>query len=56
MKGLFFYNSGPQAGASQKHKHIQIFPHEARDLPIFRHILEFCKEKKHSSDFKELNS
>lgn len=27
--GLAFYNAGPQAGASQKHKHLQIIPQQA---------------------------
>jgi sulfate adenylyltransferase (ADP) / ATP adenylyltransferase len=25
-RGLYFFNSGPNAGASQQHRHIQIFP------------------------------
>lgn len=28
-QGLAFYNAGPQAGASQKHKHLQIIPAQA---------------------------
>ena len=36
--GVVFYNSGPVAGASQPHKHIQLIPHppekEAETLPI----------------------
>ena len=36
--GVVFYNSGPVAGASQPHKHIQLIPHppekEAEILPI----------------------
>ena len=47
MRGLYFFNSGPKAGASQIHKHIQIFPYEAKDLPMFRNILEFAREIKH---------
>jgi len=26
LRGLYFFNSGPNAGASQIHKHLQIFP------------------------------
>ena len=47
-RGLYFFNSGPEAGASQKHKHIQIFPEEARNLPIFKSILEFVRERKNN--------
>jgi ATP adenylyltransferase len=43
LKGLYYYNSGPKAGASQKHKHIQVLPYEARDLPIFQNILQFSQ-------------
>ena len=47
-RGLYFFNSGPNAGASQKHKHIQIFPEEARDLPIFKNMLEFVRERRNN--------
>jgi ATP adenylyltransferase len=47
VKGFYFFNSGPTAGASQTHKHIQIFPSEAKDLPMFRSILEYCRELKY---------
>lgn len=36
LGGMFFFNRGPNSGASQKHKHIQIFPAEAKNLPIYR--------------------
>jgi hypothetical protein len=29
------------------HKHIQVFPSEAKDLPIFRSVLEFCEEMRY---------
>ena len=29
--GLWFFNSGPQAGASQPHRHLQLLPREAGD-------------------------
>ncbi|MEO0868750.1 MAG: DUF4922 domain-containing protein [Cyanobacteria bacterium J06642_11] len=32
VAGLFFYNGGPQAGASQPHKHLQVVP--SIDFPI----------------------
>ena len=47
IRGLYFYNSGADAGASQIHKHLQIFPCSAKDLPIFRSILEYVGELKH---------
>jgi sulfate adenylyltransferase (ADP) / ATP adenylyltransferase len=47
VKGFYFYNSGPKAGASQTHKHIQVFPNEAKDLPMFRSILEYCRDLKY---------
>ncbi|EAS03840.3 ATP adenylyltransferase (macronuclear) [Tetrahymena thermophila SB210] len=35
LKGFWFFNSGPDAGASQQHKHMQVMPYEARaDTPI----------------------
>jgi sulfate adenylyltransferase (ADP) / ATP adenylyltransferase len=36
LKPLAFYNSGPDAGASQAHRHFQIIPTEA--IPIEEHI------------------
>ncbi|MBD2626511.1 ATP adenylyltransferase family protein [Trichormus variabilis] len=32
--GLVFYNSGKLAGASQRHKHLQIVPFSGKDIPI----------------------
>jgi ATP adenylyltransferase len=43
VNGLWFFNSGPDAGASQPHRHLQLLPRQA-DLPLcpledgFRHI------------------
>ncbi|NEP63299.1 MAG: phosphorylase [Symploca sp. SIO2G7] len=34
VAGLFFYNGGPAAGASQPHKHLQVIPGQSMDLPI----------------------
>lgn len=34
LRGVFYYNSGAQSGASQKHKHIQLLPAESRSLPF----------------------
>ncbi|MGD1858262.1 MAG: DUF4922 domain-containing protein [Leptolyngbyaceae cyanobacterium] len=34
VPGLFFYNGGEAAGASQPHKHLQIVPQQSMDLPI----------------------
>ena len=39
MNGCFFYNCGPHSGFSQKHKHIQIFPSDAIDLPILQQLV-----------------
>lgn len=34
LGGVFYFNSGPESGASQKHKHIQVLPAESRRLPF----------------------
>ena len=34
VPGLFFYNGGPAAGASQPHKHLQLVPQKSMNLPI----------------------
>ncbi len=34
VAGLFFYNGGPIAGASQPHKHLQLVPQQSMELPI----------------------
>ncbi|MEM6256132.1 MAG: DUF4922 domain-containing protein [Cyanobacteria bacterium P01_D01_bin.156] len=34
VPGFFFYNGGPQAGASQPHKHLQVVPQQSMDIPI----------------------
>jgi ATP adenylyltransferase len=40
LEGLLFFNSGPDSGSSQPHKHVQIFPKEALELPIIKKITE----------------
>lgn len=40
LRGLFFFNSGPESGFSQKHKHLQILPSEAFELPIVERIIK----------------
>lgn len=37
MKPLAFYNSGPDAGASQRHRHFQVIPTD--NIPIEEHII-----------------
>ncbi|MBX2863917.1 MAG: phosphorylase [Leptolyngbyaceae cyanobacterium MAG.088] len=34
VPGLFFYNAGTAAGASQPHKHLQLVPQQSMELPI----------------------
>lgn len=34
VAGLFFYNGGPDAGASQPHKHLQVVPQQSMALPV----------------------
>ena len=34
VAGLFFYNGGSAAGASQPHKHLQIVPNKSMQIPI----------------------
>ena len=47
--GLWFFNSGPQAGASQPHRHLQLLPREAgdrlcpRETWFQQHLLEGTK-------------
>ncbi|KAL4510787.1 hypothetical protein ABPG72_004941 [Tetrahymena utriculariae] len=49
LKGFWFFNSGPDAGASQQHKHMQVMPYEARvDTPILNILHK--RAKKQSSD------
>lgn len=35
FEGLVFYNGGKLAGASQRHKHLQIVPFSETDIPIY---------------------
>lgn len=34
VAGLFFYNGGTAAGASQPHKHLQVVPQSSMDVPV----------------------
>lgn len=34
LDALFFYNAGPRAGASQRHKHLQFVPRESFPTPL----------------------
>ncbi len=45
INGLFFFNSGPESGYSQKHKHMQVLPADAFKLPIIVNILKDIKSK-----------
>jgi len=40
--GLGFYNGGPAAGASQRHKHLQWIPVPPRDLPLAAQLDKRC--------------
>lgn len=46
IKGLFFFNSGPESGYSQNHKHLQVLPSEAFKLPIVSKIINHIENKK----------
>ena len=46
LQGILFFNGGELSGASQPHKHLQILPNEARELPIFKQMYEFAKTAK----------
>jgi ATP adenylyltransferase len=39
LKGIVFFNGGELSGASQPHKHLQILPKKAREMPIFSQML-----------------
>jgi ATP adenylyltransferase/5',5'''-P-1,P-4-tetraphosphate phosphorylase II len=34
LKGIYFFNSGPNSGAIEKHKHIEVLPADVFKLPI----------------------
>ena len=53
--GLFFFNRGQKSGASQPHKHIQIFPSDARKLPIFKEMEKFAKERNAKWDLDSID-
>ena len=55
VRGMFFFNSGPKAGASQHHRHLQVFPSEAREMPIFKTLLEYARELKYRQQEKIAN-
>jgi len=46
LNGIIFFNGGEFSGASQKHKHLQILPNEAKELPIFKQIYNFVSSTK----------
>jgi ATP adenylyltransferase len=41
LNGILFFNGGDASGSSQAHKHLQILPNQAYELPIFKEIYEF---------------
>jgi len=46
LNGVLFYNSGPDAGASESHKHLQVLPFDnipGKKLPINQKIMEALK-------------
>ena len=53
--GLWFFNSGPLAGASQPHRHIQLLRRNPLDLtcPREKWILNFCKVNYKSEKFSK---
>ncbi|MAR06619.1 MAG: ATP adenylyltransferase [Cyanobium sp. NAT70] len=46
--GLWFFNSGPSAGASQPHRHLQLLPRRKNDPLCPRHTWFEQRSKKHS--------
>ena len=38
LKGLAIYNSGPQSGASQPHRHIQVVNYNRKQQPLTSYI------------------
>ena len=51
--GLWFFNSGPIAGASQPHRHIQLLRRSLNDIncPREKWLLDFCNEKNLNQKF-----
>jgi ATP adenylyltransferase/5',5'''-P-1,P-4-tetraphosphate phosphorylase II len=43
LQGILFFNGGVLSGASQPHKHLQILPSKAKELPIFADVLQWTK-------------
>ena len=46
LDGFIFYNSGPLAGASQSHKHIQVVPMSSltnKKIPINDRVMDAMK-------------
>jgi len=54
-KGLWFFNSGPLAGASQPHRHIQLLRRNSSELscPREKWILEFNNVKNNNDKFSK---
>ena len=46
LSGIAFFNGGLKSGASQSHKHMQVLPEEAKQLPIFNSISKWVEESK----------
>jgi len=44
MRALAFYNSGPESGFSQPHKHIQVLPFESLPISLWREVEENREE------------
>lgn len=44
LSGVFYYNSGAESGASQKHKHVQFLPSESRGLPFVEMVESWLNE------------
>jgi sulfate adenylyltransferase (ADP) / ATP adenylyltransferase len=52
LQGIVFFNGGELSGASQPHKHLQILPNKARELPIFADVRQWVQslpEEKHQA-------
>lgn len=44
MRALAFFNSGPESGFSQPHKHIQVIPFESMPIGLWREVEEMREE------------
>jgi sulfate adenylyltransferase (ADP) / ATP adenylyltransferase len=45
LQGVLFFNGGDLSGSSQPHKHMQVLPSEARELPIFSEIYQYIQSR-----------